>query len=93
MLEFDWDEDNLAHIAEHNVIAAEVEQALDGVTFDIEYQDWHEDEERFAEVGATAQGRVLMIITTWRGLRIRVVTAYDATNDVAEKYLEYLNNR
>jgi len=86
MLEFDWDEHNLKHIAEHAVSAAEAEDVLEHPTLDIEYQDWHE-EERFAEVGITPLGRVLVVITTWRELRIRVVTAYDAPGEVVEEYL------
>jgi len=86
MLEFDWDDHNLKHISEHNVTAREAEQVLEGPTLDIEYQDWHEGE-RFAEAGVTAMGRVLVVITTWRDLRIRVVTAYDAPKHVVEEYL------
>jgi hypothetical protein len=85
MLEFDWDEENVAHIAEHEVTPEEVESVLEGSTIDVEYQDWHE-EERFAEVGLTSHGRVLMVITTWRGLKIRPVTAYDAPRELAQEY-------
>ena len=86
MLEFDWDEENLRHIAQHNVTADEAEYALEHPTLDIEYQDWHE-EERFAEAGVTALGRVLVVIATWRDLRIRVVTAFDAPKHVVKEYL------
>ncbi len=41
---------------------------------------------RYAEVGATLSGRILLIVTTWRGSRISVVTAYDASNPEAEDY-------
>lgn len=92
MLEFDWDQDNLNHIAEHNVTAAEVEQVLESHTLDIEYQDWHE-EERFVEVGVTDKGRILIVITTWRGLKTRVVTAFDADKDVAAEYYRNQVNR
>jgi uncharacterized DUF497 family protein len=85
MLEFDWDEENLNHIAEHQVTSAEVEFALSNPTLEAGYQDWHE-EERFAEIGATSAGRVLMIVTTWRGLKTRVVTAFDADVDFVEEY-------
>ena len=85
-MEFDWDEANRQHIAEHGLTPEEVESALDGFTFDIECQDWY-DEERFAEVGATARNRYLTIITTWRDDRIRVVTAFDATPALIEEYL------
>ena len=45
------------------------------------------DEERFAEAGATAKGRILVVVTTWRGLKIRVVTAYDAPKEIEAAYL------
>ena len=86
-MEFEWDEENVQHIAEHDLTPEDVESALNGCTFDIEYQDWH-DEERFAEVGVTAQGRYLVVITTWRDDRIRVVTAFDATKELVEEYLK-----
>jgi uncharacterized DUF497 family protein len=89
LIEFDWDHENIEHIAEHDVTTDEVEFALNGVTLDVEYQDWHE-EERFAEIGVTAQGRYLVVWTTWRGSLLRVVTAYDAPLDLVK---EYLRNR
>jgi uncharacterized DUF497 family protein len=87
LLEFDWDTGNLEHIAEHRVTAAEVEFVSSRPTLDIEYQDWHEGEERYAEAGATRQARFLIVITTWRGIEIRVVIAYEAPGDVVEEYL------
>ena len=53
---------------------------------DLEYQDWH-DEERYAEVGVTAEGRILLVWTTWRGDRIRVITAFDASKADVSEYL------
>ena len=86
-MEFDWEEENLQHIALHNVTAAEAEFVLQNPpTLDLGYQDWHDQEERFAEVGATANGRILTIITTWRGIKTRVITAYDAPISVADEY-------
>jgi len=84
-LEFDWDAENLAHIARHDISAAEVEFALAGETLDRGRQDWH-DEERFEEVGVTALGRFIVVVTTWRSLRIRVVTAYDAPRELIKAY-------
>ena len=86
MLEFDRDDENLRHIARHNVTASEAEYVLQNPpTLDLAYQDWHE-EERFVEVGATADGRVLVVVTTWRGIKTRVVTAFDADGFVADEY-------
>jgi uncharacterized DUF497 family protein len=49
MLEFDWDEGNIEHIALHGVVPAEVEYVLEHPTLDRGYQDEH-DEERYAEI-------------------------------------------
>jgi uncharacterized DUF497 family protein len=57
------------------------------VTHEVGYQDWH-TEERFAEVGITATGRFLLILTTWRDGATRVVTAYDAPRKSIEEYLK-----
>jgi uncharacterized DUF497 family protein len=86
-LRFIWDYDNLTHIAKHGLSSEEVEHAFDGVTMEVEYQDWH-TEERFAEVGVTAEGRFLLIYTTWRDGAIRVVTAFDAPKGSIKEYLK-----
>ena len=85
VLEFDWDDENRTHIAVHHVTTLEAEYVLEHETADLGYQDWH-DEERFAEIGMTAAGRILVIITTWRGIKTRVVTAYDATKSDRDLY-------
>jgi len=77
VIEFDWDDENLNHIARHGVTREETEFVLKHRTLEGEVQDWH-DELRFTEVGMTAAGRVLLVVTTVRNDRIRVVTAYDA---------------
>ena len=91
MLEFDWDEENLKHIARHGVTPEEVEFVLGRPTLDIGYQDWH-GEERSSEVGAAPSGRILTVITTFRGHRIRVVTAYDASKREAGRYFRLTVN-
>jgi uncharacterized DUF497 family protein len=85
-IEFDWDDSNLEHIAEHSVTREEAEFVLNGSTLDVEFQDWY-GEERFVEVGVTAHGRYLTIVTTWRRGRLRVVTAFDASKELVEEYL------
>jgi len=84
--EFDWDAENLAHIARHGVTAAEAEYVLTHPTVDFGLQDWH-DEERFSEAGPTAEGRFLMVVTTMRDHKTRVVTAYDAPTFAVRAYL------
>ena len=76
MLEFDWDTASLEHIAEHGLSAEEVEYALAQPTLSLESQDWHESEVRFSEAGMTLRGRILQVVTTMRGTKIRVATAW-----------------
>ena len=82
---FDWDEDNLRHVAEHGVEPEEAEQVLDNDPVDGGYQQ-HTTEERYINIGVTDAQRVLVVITTWRGDLLRVVTAYPASQSVREFY-------
>jgi uncharacterized DUF497 family protein len=86
-LRFIWDYDNITHIAEHGLSPEEVEHALNDVTMPVEYQDWHA-EDRFADVGMTASGRILLILTTWRDDDVRIVTAFDPPKRLIREYLE-----
>ncbi len=45
-----------------------------------------EGEERYLNLGATVQGRILLVVTTWREDRVRVVTAF-RTNQTAHSVL------
>ncbi len=74
---FDWDDENTAHIARHDVTPDEAEQVLRNDPVDGGTQD-HEGEQRFVEVGVTDAMRILVVITTMRGELTRVVTAYPA---------------
>ena len=52
-----WDEWNVAHIARHNVIPQEVEEACQGTYISYESYD-----QRFEVIGATQHGRILTLI-------------------------------
>ena len=70
-LSSDWDEANLGHVARHSVLPEEAEQVIlnDPVGVGMEIV---EGEERYLSLGATVQGRVLLVVTTWRESRARV---------------------
>lgn len=87
---FEWDRAKLSHIARHNVTSAETEQALVGYTIDLGWQTF-EDEERLVQVGQTQSGRVLTVITTWRGESVRVVTAFDASPGFRHLFLSSIS--
>lgn len=83
---FDWDKENLAHIARHGVTRQEAEEALDSDPMDVTEQD-HEEEVRLMQMGITKQMRILIVVTTWRDDLLRVVTAYDAPPNMREYFL------
>jgi uncharacterized protein len=74
---FDWDQANSAHISRHGVTRAEAEQVVLGASLPIG-ADERSGEDRHTELGQTAEGRLLIVVWTWRRHRIRVVTAFPA---------------
>jgi uncharacterized DUF497 family protein len=83
---FDWDAANVERVARHGVSPDEIEDALlDPNRMGAEARNLH-DERRFAYVGSTAQGRTLVVVTTWRRRRIRVVTGRDAGERERHRY-------
>lgn len=82
---FDWDEDNIRHVAEHGVTPEEAEQVLFNDPADGGVQN-QGGESRYVEVGVTDALRVLVVISTNRGELTRVVTAYPATPSFCDFY-------
>jgi len=74
---FDWDEANIRHLARHDITPDEAEYVLMNDPQHLSTQI-DENEERLVEIGFTKAGRCLVVLSTWRGNRQRVVTAYDA---------------
>jgi uncharacterized DUF497 family protein len=80
---FEWDESNEEHVQAHGVEPAEVEEAL------LDPERTRTDarrgpgERRLAFIGATEEGRILFVIYTRRGDKVRPITARDA--DDAQK--------
>lgn len=84
---FDWDLNNLRKIRAHQIRQEEVEQALENDPIPIYEQDV-EGEPRFVYYGETDPGRLLAVVVTERGERIRVVTAYDLDRSQKRDYLK-----
>ena len=85
---FDWDEHNIGHIAEHDVAPEEAEQVVLGDPLELGFNPDANGEERWTYLGETNHGRILQVIITMRGEKIRVVTAYDAERQDKRLYLE-----
>jgi uncharacterized protein len=71
---FEWDGNNIAHLGLHRVSPQEIEEMFGNEPLDLEY-DVEAGEERYKSLGATSRGRILIVVWTVRGARIRPVTA------------------
>ena len=76
---FERDAHNVAHIARHRLQPAEVEQAIAGEPATLSEGLTEAGERRWVTVGRTAAGRLVAVVWTVRGARVRVVTAYPAS--------------
>ena len=85
-LEFDWDDGNINHLALHGIEAEEAEQVVRNRPCDLE-SFLRNGEDRTAQVGETDSGRVLVVISTMRGSKVRVVTAWLA-NERLRRYFQ-----
>lgn len=73
---FEWDRNNLRKVGAHRIKRDEAEQALLNDPIAV-YEQHVEGELRFVYYGESDAGRLLAVIVTERGERVRVVTAYD----------------
>lgn len=48
--------------------------------------DEYPDEERFATIGMDALGRILVVVFTWRGQHIRIISARKAESHERRQY-------
>jgi uncharacterized protein len=83
--EFDWDDANVGHLARHKITPQEAEQVILGHPLDLG-MEIIEGEDRYLNLGSTRRGRILVVVTTWRQERVRVVTAFEAIRRLVEFY-------
>ena len=86
---FDWDRSNLRKIRAHRISREEAEQALINDAIPIHEQDV-EGEHRFVYYSQTDAQRLLAVVVTERGSKVRVVTAYGLD---ARQKRDYLTRR
>lgn len=86
MEEFDWDDDNIEHIARHGVEPWEAEEALlDSHRVGTDVYNVP-GEIRWGAVGATDAGRILAVVFTRRHDRVRTIMARDAEDREKRRY-------
>ena len=76
-VQFDWDDANRDHIAQHGITPEAAEQVMLNEPLEWERQT-RNNEERMQYLGETDFGRVLFVVTTIREDKLRVVTAWSA---------------
>lgn len=84
-LVFDWDDANISHISRHGITPEEAEEVLVGASIELASGECAR-EERHAELGETARGRLLVVVWTWRRGKVRVVTAFQAKRKLRAFY-------
>lgn len=89
-MEFDWDEANEEHIGQHDVDAAEAEEALsDPAATPAHAHRGPSGDSRGAVVGQTEDGRYLFVVFMVRAGSIRIITARDATATEKRRYRQH----
>lgn len=82
----EWDRDKAeANRSKHGVDFADAATVLSD-DFALTRRDDNPAEERFATVGMDALGRVLVVIFTWRGEEMRLISARRATASERKQY-------
>ena len=87
-IEFDWDEENTAHLRSHRVSPGEFEQVIENHPLELEFQT-ESGEERYKSLGVTGRGRALIAVWTLCNGKVRAITAYPAGNLYERLYWEY----
>ena len=86
LMSFEWDPNKaIANIEKHGidfVDAVTVFDDLNAVTID----DPDYEEQRFITIAMDAFGRVLLVVYTWRGDIIRLISARKATKSERKQY-------
>jgi uncharacterized protein len=87
---FEWDYLKAArNLQKHNVDFADAVIALDDALA-ITIREEFSGEERYVTLGTDALGRLLVVVYTWHGNRIRVISARKATPRERRQYGRHL---
>ncbi len=85
---YQWDDNKAkANLKKHKVDFADAVTVF-GDDLAITVEDVEPDEERFVTIGIDAMGRILVVVYTWRGEIIRLISARKATKGERKEYEE-----
>lgn len=86
LMVYQWDKDKAAaNLRKHSIDFADAVSVFSDYLA-ITIQDERFDEERFITIGMDAFGQVLVVIYTWRGDEIRLISARKATSYEQRQY-------
>jgi uncharacterized protein len=85
---YQWDKNKAAiNLHKHGIDFADAVSVFSD-DLSITVSDDRFDEERFNTIGLDALGRVLVVVFTWRGKEIRLISARPATRQERRQYEE-----
>jgi uncharacterized DUF497 family protein len=89
-MEVEWDEEKAAaNLAKHGVSFAEAKTVFDDPLYvDFYDPDHSSEEQRYIIIGASPQGRLLLVSYTERADAARLISARDVTRGEREAYEE-----
>lgn len=88
VMDFEWDPRKAtANLQKHGIDFADAATVFHD-ELAVTVLDDGPDEERFVTVGVDALGRVLVVVFTWRGHRVRLISARQATVRERRRYEE-----
>jgi uncharacterized protein len=83
---YEWDQKKAdTNLDKHGVDFVDATGAF-GDPYSLILSDDHPDEERYAILGMDAIGRLVVVVYTWRGDLVRVISARKATTTEARLY-------
>jgi len=87
-MEFEWDPNKAeSNLEKHGVAFDEASTAFgDPLSLTIPDPDHSDDEERFVLLGQSFAGRLVVVVHTQRGERIRIISARIATRNERRSY-------
>ena len=88
-MQVEWDPGKARlNARKHGVALADAVPVLEDETALTMRDPFPEDEERWITLGLDAFGRVLVVVYTWRGERLRLISARNATPRERRRYEE-----
>jgi uncharacterized DUF497 family protein len=86
---FEWDEEKRReNLRKHSVEFADAVSALEDEEALTSRDEDSDEEERFVTLGADLFGRILVVVYTWRGDIVRLISARKATRRERKQYGE-----